>query len=152
MSLSISDLPALNACLNGAAAVFLLLGWGFIRSERKRAHIAMMVCALVTSTLFLTSYLIYHFNVSVVTKFEAEGIVRPVYFFILATHIVLAFLVLPMVILTVVPALRARFDRHRRVARWTLPVWLYVSVTGVLVYLFLYQWFPPSSIAGGAGS
>ncbi len=145
--MTISDLPALNASLNSLSTLFLLFGWWFIRKDRKKQHITMMVCALVTSTLFLASYLTYHFNVAAVTKFEAEGIIRPIYLTILATHVVLAMVIVPMVIMTVVPALRARFDRHRRIARWTLPLWLYVSVTGVLVYFMLYQWFPPSSVA-----
>jgi uncharacterized membrane protein YozB (DUF420 family) len=142
----IEDLPALNASLNALASVFLIFGWWFIRTERKRQHIAMMVCALVTSAVFLVSYLTYHFNVAAVTRFTAQGIIRPIYFTILITHIILAAVVLPMVIMTVIPALRSRFDRHRRFARWTLPVWLYVSVTGVLVYLFLYHWYPPIAV------
>jgi len=104
-----------------------------------------MVSALAASTVFLIGYLIYHFNVPA-TRFEATGVVRSIYFFILATHIILAFFVLPMVIMTVVPALRRRFDRHRRIGRWTMPVWLYVSVTGVVVYLMLYRWFPPGNV------
>lgn len=143
--MTLQDLPHLNASLNGLSAVFLLLGWWFIRRDRKQQHITMMVCALASSTLFLASYLTYHFNVPV-TKFTAQGAIRPVYYTLLASHILLAFAVLPMVILTVIPALRARFDRHRRIARWTLPVWLYVSVTGVLVYLMLYKWYPPATV------
>lgn len=145
MGLTISDLPGFNASFNALSTLFIILGWWFIRNEQKKAHIVMMVGALVASTIFLIGYLIYHFNVPA-TRFEAGGAVRAIYFFILITHIILAFFVLPMVIMTVVPALRRRFDRHRRIGRWTMPVWLYVSVTGVLVYLMLYQWYPPSGV------
>lgn len=145
MGLTISDLPGFNASFNGLSTIFIVLGWWFIRNEQKKAHIAMMVSALVASTIFLIGYLVYHYNVPA-TKFEATGMVRTVYFFILITHIILAFFVLPMVIMTVVPAVRARFDRHRRIGRWTMPVWLYVSVTGVLVYLMLYRWYPPGTL------
>lgn len=145
--MTLSDLPALNAKLNAVSTVFLLLGWWFIRHGRKRPHVAMMVCALTTSTCFLTSYLIYHAKAPV-TEFTAHGIIRPVYFFILGTHMVLAAAIVPLVVTTVIFALRSRFERHRRLARWTLPIWLYVSVTGVLVYLILYQWYPP--VASGA--
>jgi uncharacterized membrane protein YozB (DUF420 family) len=108
----------------------------------------MMICALLSSTAFLTCYLIYHFNVRAVTKFTHPGPIHSVYIGLLASHVLLAFVVLPLVIMTVIPALRARFDKHRRIARWTMPVWLYVSVTGVLVYLMLYKWFPPATVAG----
>lgn len=147
--LTISDLPALNAVLNGICTVFLILGWWFIRHEEKRKHIAMMIGALVSSVVFLIFYCIYHANVGVGTKFEAQGIVRPIYFFILITHIVLAMVIVPLVPTVVFFALTGRFDRHRRLARWTMPIWIYVSITGVLVYLMLYQWFPPSSVTGG---
>jgi putative membrane protein len=102
-----------------------------------------MSVALITSALFLTCYLIYHFNVVGVTRFTHPGWPKAIYFFILLTHIPLAALTLPLVILTIIPALRARYDKHRRIAKWTMPIWLYVSVTGVLVYLMLYVWFPP---------
>ena len=102
-----------------------------------------MTAALTVSAAFLASYLVYHYRVGSV-KFTHEGLVRAVYFFILVTHIVLAAVNLPMIILTVVPALRRRFDRHRKLARWTWPIWMYVSVTGVLVYAMLYHWFPPA--------
>ncbi len=139
--MTVADLPAVNAGLNSLCTLMLVAGWGFIRTERKRAHIICMVSALVTSALFLTSYLIYHFNVGSV-RFTAEGWPRVIYFPILISHIILAVAVVPMVIATVIPAVRARYDRHKFFARWTLPVWLYVSVTGVLVYLMLYVWFP----------
>lgn len=140
--MSIQDLPAVNASLNATATVLLAAGWWFIAHERKRAHIACMVSALVVSAAFLTCYLVYHAHVGSV-RFTAQGIVRPIYFTILLTHTILAITVLPLVILTVIPAVRSRFDRHRRMGRWTLPIWLYVSVTGVIVYFMLYQWFPP---------
>lgn len=141
--MTIQDLPAINASLNGLSTFFIVLGLWFISQDRKQAHIASMAMALLTSTIFLGCYLVYHYNVGA-TKFTAQGWVRPVYFFILFTHIPLAALTLPLVIFTVTPALRARWDQHRRIARWTAPVWLYVSVTGVLVYLMLYRWYPPA--------
>lgn len=146
--MTVQDLPPINAALNSLSTVFIILGWWFIRNDRKPQHIAMMISALVTSAAFLTCYLIYHFNVTAVTKFTAQGWIRPVYFTLLITHVILAIAVLPMIIMTVVPAIQQRFDKHRRIARWTMPVWLYVSVTGVLVYLFLYKWFPPATVTG----
>ena len=143
--MTVNDLPALNASLNALSTVFIVTGLVAIKSERKTAHITAMVCALITSTAFLTSYLTYHFmKAGVVTKFTVSGWPKTLYFLILFTHIPLAFLTLPLVFLTVIPALRARYDRHRRWAKITAPVWLYVSVTGVLVYLMLYVWFPPA--------
>jgi len=144
---SVNDLPAVNASLNSLSTLLLLAGWWFIKHERKAQHIACMVSALAVSAAFLTCYLIYHYHVGSV-KFTAQGLVRPVYFFILITHVILAVVIVPLVALTVVPALRARFDRHRKWARVTLPLWLYVSVTGVIVYLMLYVWFPSASLAG----
>ena len=102
-----------------------------------------MITAVVSSTLFLTGYVVYHVHVGErSTQFTAQGIVRHLYFAMLISHIVLAFVTLPLVILTLVPVFRRRWDRHRRTARWTMPIWLYVSVTGVLVYFMVYQWFP----------
>lgn len=148
--MTLDDLPALNASLNGLATVFLVAGYLFIRSDRKPQHIACMVGALVASAVFLTSYLIYHFSKGEPTRFPVEyGAVRYVYYAILASHVLLAIVNLPMIIMTVVPALRRRFDRHRKIARWTWPVWMYVSVTGVIVYLMLYRWFPPTGGAAG---
>lgn len=143
--MDIAHFPELNASLNTTTTLLLLLGWVCIRMGRKRAHIVCMASALVTSTLFLASYLYYHKMVGSI-HFTHEGWIRPVYFTILLTHTVLAAAVVPMVAATVLPALRRRWDRHKRIARWTLPVWLYVSVTGVLVYLLLYQWFPSSEL------
>ena len=139
--------PLLNASLNGVSFVLLLSGFAMIRSGRRKAHIICMVSALVTSTLFLASYLTYHsLTEGVMTKFPTEypG-ARKVYLAILITHIPLAGLLVPLVLITVVPALRQRFDRHKRWARITLPIWLYVSVTGVLIYLMLYRWYLPTS-------
>ena len=138
--MEIADLPALNATLNSIATVLLVAGWIAIKTGRRAAHIAFMGLALLVSAAFLTSYLIYHYHVGSV-PFQGKGGIRPVYFTLLISHIFLAVVNLPMIILTVVPALRQRFDKHRRLARWTLPVWLYVSVTGVLVYLMCHQWF-----------
>lgn len=143
--IGLSDLPALNATLNGLTATLLSVGYVFIRRGREGAHRACMIAALLLSVAFLTSYLVYHFNVGSI-QFTAEGWVRPVYFSILLSHAVLAVVVVPLVVVTVVRAFRRRFERHRRVARWTLPVWLYVSVTGVLVYLMLYRWFPSAEL------
>jgi putative membrane protein len=144
--MNVNDLPLLNASLNGISALLIVTGLVFIKRDQKRAHIVFMSLALLTSALFLSSYLTYHWMTQgLVTKFTHAGWPRAVYFFILFTHIPLAGLTVPLVAMTVIPALRARFDRHRRIARWTVPVWLYVSVTGVLVYLMLYVWYPPVS-------
>ena len=140
--MTVSDLPAVNASLNVLSTVFIVTGLILIKAERKRAHMIAMISALITSTLFLACYVTYHI-VHPVTKFTHPGWPKALYFFILATHVPLAIAILPLVILTVIPAFRARFDRHRRWAKITAPLWLYVSVTGVLVYLMLYVWFPP---------
>ena len=143
--MTLRDLPTLNAGLNSVTTLLLVAGWWFIARDRKPQHIACMATALVTSAAFLASYLYYHAHAGSV-RFTAQGPVRILYFTILISHTLLAMAVVPMVFATVIPALRARFDRHRRIARWTLPVWLYVSVTGVLVYLMLYRWWPSSEI------
>jgi len=134
----VSSLPAVNASLNGLATVLLVAGWSFIRRRRVEAHRACMGAALATSALFLTSYLVYHWYAGS-TPFPGTGWVRPLYFFVLITHVVLAALVPPLALVTVWRALKGRFEAHARLARWTLPIWLYVSVTGVIVYLMLYQ-------------
>jgi uncharacterized membrane protein YozB (DUF420 family) len=139
--MSVSDLPAVNAGFNTLSTMFLTLGFVFIRKGRKAAHRNCMVAALVTSTLFLAGYLTYHFTVQGVTRFP-DNWFRPIYLGILLTHTVLAVLVLPLVITTVVFAILGRFESHKKIARWTWPVWMYVSVTGVLIYLMLYQIFP----------
>jgi putative membrane protein len=143
-----SDLPIVNASLNALSTVFLLAGYRFIKTERKQAHIVSMLCALGTSTAFLACYVTYHaLKHGVVTRFTYPGWPRTVYFCILGSHVPLAFLTLPLVYLTILPAYQARYDRHRRLAKWTFPIWLYVSVTGVLVYLMLYVWYPPVILA-----
>ena len=136
--LAISDLPALNATLNLTSAVLLGAGYYFIRNRNIRAHKACMVSALITSTVFLASYLVYHYNVGNVL-FTKQGWIRPVYFFTLITHVTLAIVILPLVLRTAWLAFRGRFDKHVRIARWTFPLWMYVSVTGVIVYLMLYR-------------
>ena len=136
--LSVSDLPTLNAFLNGTSAILLLSGYVAIRKRRIPIHRACMIAALVVSVLFLTSYLYYHSQAGS-TRFTGQGWVRPLYFTILISHSVLAAVIVPLVIVTVVRALRGKFERHRRIARWTWPIWMYVSVTGIVVYLMLYQ-------------
>jgi putative membrane protein len=137
------DLPPINASLNGLSGIFILLGWWYIKRQAIQPHIACMACALVSSALFLACYLTYHYaRGGVVTRFTAEGPIRAVYLSILISHTSLAVVTVPLVIATVVPALRARYDKHRRLAAWALPIWLYVSVTGVIVYFMLYHWFP----------
>ncbi|MCZ6670522.1 MAG: DUF420 domain-containing protein [Acidobacteria bacterium] len=134
------DLPALNAVLNGISALFLTAGYLFIRRGRIRAHKFCMGSAFLVSTLFLVSYLVYHYLTGS-TPFQGRGWIRSVYFSILVSHILLAAAVPPLSLITIHRALRRRFDSHRRIARWTLPIWLYVSVTGVVVYGMLYH-FP----------
>jgi putative membrane protein len=143
--MTIHDLPAVNATLNGLSTVLIVCGWCSIKADRKPQHIFFMSSAVVTSTLFLACYLTYHFNVGHV-PFPHIGWITTFYYWMLASHVLLAFTTLPLVVLTLIPALRARYDKHRRIARWTLPIWLYVSVTGVLVYMMLYQWFAPAAI------
>ncbi len=136
--------PHINASLNALSGIFLLTGFVFIRLRMIRAHRACMLTAFVASILFLISYIIHHsirtyyFGLGP-TKFTGEGAARPLYFFILGTHTVLAVVVVPFVLVTLSRALRGKFDKHRRIARWTFPIWLYVSATGVIVYLMLYQ-------------
>ncbi len=139
--MDIIDLPLLNACLNTSSAILLLIGYHFIRSGNRAIHKKFMIAALVVSGLFLVSYLFYHFQVGSV-KFTGEGWVRSVYFVILISHSVLAATVPPLAVITLVRALSEKFDRHRVIARWTLPIWLYVSVTGVAVYVMLYRLYP----------
>jgi putative membrane protein len=136
--LTIHDLPALNAVLNGLSGILLTIGWLLIRTRRVAAHRAIMIAAFVTSSLFLISYVIYHAQVGSV-RFTRDGFVRPLYYTILITHVTLAATVPPLAIITLLRGLRGRFARHRAIARWTFPIWMYVSVTGVLVYVLLYQ-------------
>ena len=134
----LSALPILNALLNTTSAVLLIFGYRFIRQQNIRAHRACMLAAFSVSVLFLISYLTYHYHVGS-TRFTGQGWIRPIYFTILLSHTVLAALVPFLAPLTLFRALQAQFPKHRRIARWTLPIWLYVSVTGVLVYLMLYH-------------
>ncbi len=131
-------LPAVNAALNATAAILLVCGYAMIRRRRIEAHRRFMLAAFATSALFLVSYLIYHANVGS-RPFPGRGPIRAFYYSILVTHVVLAAAILPLAIITLTHALRERFERHVPIARWTLPIWLYVSVTGVIVYLMLYQ-------------
>lgn len=141
--LSVSDLPAVNATLNAASGVLLVSGFIAVRNKRVGLHRALMLSAVGTSILFLISYLYYHSQAGA-TRFTAEGWVRTLYFLILGSHTILAMVIVPLVIATLYFALRANFARHRRIARFTFPTWLYVSVTGIAVYLMLYQLFPPT--------
>ena len=131
-------LPAVNASLNALSTVFLTAGWIFIRRRQIPRHRLSMFSALAMSVLFLTSYLVYHAKVGSV-PFSGQGAIRTIYFTILITHVILAATIVPLALITLSRALAGRFDRHRRIARWTLPIWLYVSVTGVVIYLMLYQ-------------
>lgn len=133
-------LPTVNASLNALSAVLLSIGYVAIRNGKREVHRRLMLSACGTSVLFLVSYLTYH-ALAGSTRFTGEGWVRPVYFAILLSHTVLAVVIVPLVLLSVYNGLRNRIEFHRRISRWTLPIWLYVSVTGVLVYLFLYQIF-----------
>ena len=136
--LELGDLPTLNACLNALSGILLTAGYLFIRRRRIVYHRACMIAAFGTSALFLISYVIYHANIGS-KPFEGQGGIRPVYFTILITHVLLAAAVLPLAIVTLRRGLGRRFAAHVRLARWTLPIWLYVSVTGVVVYLMLYH-------------
>lgn len=136
--MTISDLPALNATLNATSAVLLATGWVLIKRGHWTAHRAVMIAAFSTSVVFLISYLTYHAHVGSV-RFTKPGAIRTVYFTILLTHTILAVVIVPMVLVTLSRGLSKRFDRHRAIARWTFPLWMYVSVTGVVVYLMLYR-------------
>ncbi len=135
-------LPAVNATLNGTSAVFLLAGYFMIRSGKVLAHKACMLTAFVCSSVFLCGYLYYHFTIGLV-RFGGDGWIRPVYFTILTTHTILAVVIVPLVIIALYRALKDQFVRHRAIARWTFPLWLYVSVTGVIVYWLLYVAYAP---------
>ena len=136
--MSVHDLPAVNASLNAIAGVLLLVGYVLVRSGRVAQHRRVMIAAFVTSTLFLTCYLVYHAQVGSVA-FTRHGFVRPLYFTILISHVTLAATVPPLAIVTLSRGLAGKYPKHRAIARWTFPIWLYVSVTGVLVYVLLYQ-------------
>ncbi len=135
--MTFQDLPTLNACLNATSAVLMCIGIVQIRKGNKTAHGRLMIAAFCVSTIFLISYLIYHYQVGH-TKYEGEGIVRTIYLLILFSHIVLAVVVVPMVLRTLFLAWRKRWDKHRWWGKATFPIWLYVSVTGVVIYLMLY--------------
>ena len=135
--MDITKLPLLNACLNFSAFLALLTGWIFIKQGNKRAHKNCMVAALIVSTLFLISYLTYHAHHGT-THYTKQGMIRVIYFFILTTHTPLAALIIPFAVTAVTHAIRGNFDKHTKITRWLLPVWLYVSVTGVIIYLMLY--------------
>jgi uncharacterized membrane protein YozB (DUF420 family) len=142
--LSLTDLPTVNAALNATSAVLLASGYRYIRRRQVAAHQRCMIAACVTSTLFLLSYLIYHYNVGSM-PFRGQGWVRPIYFTILISHTILAAAIVPLVLVTLFRAWKADFAKHARIAKWTLPIWFYVSVTGVVIYWMLYQLFPPTS-------
>jgi uncharacterized membrane protein YozB (DUF420 family) len=140
--MQINDLPAVNATLNALSAALLLLGFVLIKQGKREAHRACMLSALGTSALFLTCYLVYHFH-HLTTRFTHPGWPKMVYYLILFTHIPLAVGVLPFILLAVWRALHGEYEKHKKLVRYVWPIWMYVSVTGVLVYLMLYQWFPP---------
>jgi uncharacterized membrane protein YozB (DUF420 family) len=145
--MSILDLPAVNGSLNGLSTVFLTAGYVFIRKKKQTAHRNCMIAAFVTSTLFLACYLTYHFYLAFAlhrgpTKFIDPAWFRPIYLTILITHTILAVTIVPLILMTLSRGLKGDFERHRKIARWTWPLWMYVSVTGVVIYFLLYQIFP----------
>ncbi|UCC71178.1 MAG: DUF420 domain-containing protein [Gemmatimonadota bacterium] len=139
--ISVDDLPAVNAVLNATSGLLLVAGYIAIRKRRVPLHRALVLSALGTSVLFLAGYLFYHYHAGT-TRFTGVGLARTIYFIVLASHTILAMIIVPLVIVTLFFALWKRYDRHRRIARWTFPLWLYVSVTGIVVYLMLYQLYP----------
>ena len=136
----VADLPTLNATLNGTSAVLLLTGYVFIRRGDRRRHQWCMIGALCVSALFLVSYVVYHLNAGS-RPFSGQGAIRLVYFTILITHVVLAAIIVPLALVTAGRGLRAQFGRHVSIARWTFPLWMYVSITGVVIYLMLYEMY-----------
>jgi uncharacterized membrane protein YozB (DUF420 family) len=139
--MTVRDLPAVNATLNGLSAILLGAGYRFIRKKNIPAHRACMITAFTTSVIFLCCYLTYHYFVHF-TRFENPAWFRPIYLTILITHTILAIVIVPLILMTLNRARKGQFERHRAIARWTWPLWMYVSVTGVIVYLLLYQIFP----------
>ena len=138
-----SDLPALNATLNAFSTVFLTLGFIFIKRGQKIAHRNCMIAAVITSAIFLVFYVLHKILVrGVHTPFGGEGLIRTAYYVMLISHIILAMAIVPLVLITLNRGLKERWEHHKKIARWTWPIWMYVSVTGVLVYFMLYQWFP----------
>jgi len=140
--MSVHDLPAVNATLNGLSAIFLTLGFIFIKRGNKIAHRNCMITAFCTSVIFLACYLTYHAMVKTITHFVEPAWFRPIYLTILGTHTILAAVIVPLILMTLYRARKQDFEAHKRIARWTWPLWMYVSVTGVLIYLLLYQIFP----------
>jgi putative membrane protein len=145
--MQLQDLPLINAILNSCSALLLLAGYVAIKRDQKERHKRCMVAALITSTLFLTCYVIYHVGMQRVygsahTRFVDPAWFRPWYLALLASHLLLAIAIVPMVLMTVYHAIRGNFEKHRKIARWTWPCWMYVSVTGVVIYLLLYRIFP----------
>ena len=134
---------ALNACLNGLSGVLLACGYAAIRTGKKGVHKAFMLSAVGVSTLFLISYVTYHVRVGKAVLFQGQGWIRPVYFTLLTSHTILAASIVPLIIVTLRRAWLQRFDRHRMIARWTLPLWFYVSVTGVIIYFMVYRIYAP---------
>ena len=146
MSTPLTVFPAINATLNGASAVLLLTGRRLIAQRKIQQHRAVMISAVITSSLFLVCYLTYHALLQIyahgaITRFQGTGLSRPIYFSILLSHTILAVVTVPLVLITLNRGLKKRFEKHRTIARWTYPIWLYVSVTGVIIYFMLYQWF-----------
>jgi Predicted membrane protein len=137
----VTYLPHLNACLNASSAVLLFAGYSFIRKGNIAAHRACQISALIVSALFLVSYLTYHYYHGT-TRFQGTGLSRPIYFTVLTSHTILAVVIVPLIAITLYRAIKMDFTRHRRIARITLPLWFYVSITGVIVYLMLYQIYP----------
>lgn len=141
--MTVSDLPTLNATLNGIATILLALGFIYIKQGRKTPHRNCMIAAFVTSCVFLVSYVTHKILVKGVhTKFGGEGFIQTFYYVMLISHILLAIAIVPLALITISLALKERYELHKKIARWTWPIWMYVSVTGVLVYFFLYHWFP----------
>ena len=134
---------ALNATLNGTSAILLACGYTAIRSGRRELHKKLMLSAFFVSCAFLVSYVIYHIRIHQVIHFQGQGFIRPVYFTLLISHTILAIVIVPLILITLRRAFLEKFDKHRLIARWTLPLWFYVSVTGVLVYFMVYQWYAP---------
>jgi uncharacterized membrane protein YozB (DUF420 family) len=145
--MSLADLPVVNACLNALSTLFLTAGYLFIRRKRQDAHRNCMIAAFATSTLFLICYITYHSYIAYYlhrgpTRFLDPAWFRPIYLAILGTHTILAVVIVPMVIMSLARGLRGDFERHKRISKWTWPLWMYVSITGVVIYLLLYQIFP----------
>ena len=135
--------PALNATLNGISAILLACGYAAIRSGKINLHKKFMVSAFAVSCAFLVSYVIYHIRIRQVIHFQGQGWIRPVYFTLLTSHTILAIVIVPLILITLRRAWLQKFDKHRVIARWTLPLWFYVSVTGVVVYFMVYRWYAP---------